>query len=53
MCVYIYVYVYVCIYMCQVINVTIWLYLAQIRSMPDIISINLYQNSFEVIQKNI
>ena len=41
--VHIYVYMYVNVYMYKVISVTVWLYVVQISSMPDIVSINLCQ----------
>jgi len=41
--VHIYVYMYVNVYMYQVTSVTVWLYVVQISSMPDIASINLCQ----------
>ena len=47
------VYMCVCVYMYQVISVTVWLYVTQINSMPDIVNINLYQISCELIKKNI
>ena len=41
--VHIYVYMYVNVYMYRVTSVTMWLYVVQISSMPDIVSINLCQ----------
>ena len=41
--VHIYVYMYVNVYMYQVTPVTVWLYVVQISSVPDIVSINLCQ----------
>lgn len=40
--IYVDMYVYVYVYMYQVISVTVWLYIAQISSVTDRVSIHLY-----------